>query len=157
MDTGLQGKKVIVTGGSKGIGREICRTFLAEGASVEMCARNVEEIDATVKELSELGAIHGTSVDVKDKAALAAWVDQAAGRLGGIDYVVPCASALSVGIEEENWRDNFEIDLMGTQNLITAALPLLKKSAENGSNPSVVTSAQSGNCKWLEVRTSDSG
>jgi len=48
MDIGLKGKNVIVTGGSKGIGREVCAIFLAEGANVEMCARNAQEIEATV-------------------------------------------------------------------------------------------------------------
>ena len=138
MDIGLTGKNVIVTGGSKGIGREVCAIFLAVGANVEMCARNAQEIEATVGELSSLGSIRGTSVDVKDQAALAAWVDEAASRLGGIDCVVCNASAMSMGTAEENWRACFDIDLLGTQNVITAALPHLTKSAEEGKNPGVV-------------------
>jgi 3-oxoacyl-[acyl-carrier protein] reductase len=113
MDLGLTGRNVIVTGGSKGIGREICRAFLAEGANVAFCARNAEQIEATVKDLSPMGTIHGSSLDVADGAALAAWVDETAGRHGGIDCVVSNASALSVGGAEENWRQGFEIDILG--------------------------------------------
>ena len=138
MDIGLTGKNVLVTGGSKGIGREVCAIFLAEGANVEMCARNAEEIAASVEELSALGSIHGTSVDVKDQAALAAWVDEASSRLGGIDCVVCIASAMSMGTAQENWQASFDIDLLGTQNVISAVLPHLTKSAEEGRDPAVV-------------------
>jgi len=138
MELGLTGKNVIVTGGSKGIGREICRVFLAEGANVSLCARNAEQIEATVKELSPLGTIHGTSVDVADGAALAAWVEESAGRNGGIDCVVSNASALSVGAAEENWRKGLEIDILGTQHLIAAAIPHLKKAAAEAKDASVV-------------------
>jgi 3-oxoacyl-[acyl-carrier protein] reductase len=138
MDTGLKGKNIIVTGGSKGIGREVCAIFLAEGANVEMCARNVEDIDATVKELSSIGSIRGTSVDVTDTVALAAWVEDTAARLGSIDGVVCNASAMAQGTSAESWSANLNIDLMGSQNLIDAALPHLKSSAEAGNNPAVV-------------------
>ncbi len=138
MELGLTGKNVIITGGSKGIGREICRAFLAEGASVSLCARNAEQIEATVKEFSPLGAIHGASVDVADGAALAAWVNERARLTGGIDCVVSNASALSVGAAEENWRKGLEIDILGTQHLITAALPHLTKAAAEAKDASVV-------------------
>jgi 3-oxoacyl-[acyl-carrier protein] reductase len=138
MELGLTGKNVLVTGGSKGIGREICRAFLAEGAQVSFCARNAEQIEAAVKELSALGTIHGTSLDVADGAALAAWVEEAARRSGGIDCVVSNASALSVGSSEENWRRGLEIDILGTQHLVAAAIPHLTKAAAEAKDASVV-------------------
>lgn len=138
MDLGLTGKHVLVTGGSRGIGREICRAFLAEGAKVSFCARNSEQIEATVKELSPLGAIDGSSVDVANGAALAAWVDESAGRSGGIDCVVSNASALAVGASEESWRRGLELDVLGTQHLIDAALPHLTKAAAASGDASVV-------------------
>ncbi|MFT6289637.1 MAG: 3-oxoacyl-[acyl-carrier protein] reductase, partial [Ilumatobacter sp.] len=55
MDLGLSGKRVIVTGGSKGIGRAIAHTFLDEGATVTICARNHDQLAATAAELSEFG------------------------------------------------------------------------------------------------------
>ena len=138
MELGLTGKNVLVTGGSKGIGREICRVFLAEGANVSLCARNAEPIEATVKEFSPLGTIHGTSLDVADGAALAAWVEETACRNGGIDCVVSNASALAVGAAEESWRKGLEIDILGTQHLIAAAIPHLTKAAAEAKDASVV-------------------
>ena len=138
MDLGLTGKSVIVTGGSKGIGREICRAFLGEGARVSFCARDAEQIEATVKELAPLGAIHGTAVDVADGAALSSWVEQSAHRNGGIDCAVSNVSAMSIGSTDENWRKGLEIDVLGTQHLIAAALPHLTKSAKEVKDASVV-------------------
>lgn len=138
MDLGLTGKNVIVTGGSKGIGREICRAFLAEGANVALCARNAEQIEATVNELSPMGTIHGSSLDVADGAAVAAWVAETAGRNGGIDCAVSNASALSVGASEESWRQGLEIDILGTLHLIEAAIPHLTRAAAESKDASVV-------------------
>lgn len=138
MDLSLSGKNVILTGGSKGIGREICRAFLGEGANVAFCARNAEQVEATVKEFSPMGAIHGTSLDVADGAALAAWVEATASRSGRIDCVVSNASAMSVGSSDDNWRKGLEVDILGTQRLIAAALPHLTKAAAKSKDASVV-------------------
>lgn len=138
MDLGLTKRKVLVTGGSKGIGREICRRFLLEGAEVEFCARNAGQIESTAGELSSHGSIRGTSVDVSDRTSLRAWVEAAATRLGGVDCVVANASALSIGVSEVNWRSGFDIDLMGTQNLVDAAIPLLGLAAKEKSDASLV-------------------
>ena len=138
MDLGLTGKSVLVTGGSKGIGREICRAFLAEGATVAFCARNAEQVERTAKELAPLGKVHGASVDVADGAAVKAWVEQSAAREGGIDCVVSNASALAVGASEASWRRGLDIDVLGTQHLIDAALPHLTKAAAASKDASVV-------------------
>ena len=88
MDLGLSGKKALVTGATKGIGRAIVETLLAEGASVAICARGAEGVDAAVAEMSSLGTVHGSAVDAADGAALANWVSSAADQLGGIDIYV---------------------------------------------------------------------
>jgi 3-oxoacyl-[acyl-carrier protein] reductase len=138
MNLRLKDKRILVTGGSKGIGRAICQGFLEEGAMVEFCARNVEQVARTQSDLSQYGSIKGSAVDVTDSAVLAAWVDEAAGRMGGIDCVVSNASALSVGAADENWQTGFDVDLMGTQHLITAAVPHLEKAVSQSGDASVL-------------------
>ena len=126
MDLQLTGSRVLVTGGTRGIGRAIVEAFAAEGAAVEFCARTAEACATTEAALGD--RVTGTPVDVGDAAALTAWVEAAAGRLGGIDAVVSNVSALAIGDGEENWRASFEVDLMGTVRLVTAALPYLTES-----------------------------
>ena len=129
MDLGLTGKRALITGGSKGIGRRCADIFAAEGAHVAICARNQAEIDATLAGIRAKGVTaHGMVVDVADKAALEAWVGSAAAALGGVDIVVANVSALDMGDTEEAWRHEFEIDLLHTVRTVNAAMPWLEKS-----------------------------
>lgn len=118
MELGLTGKRFLVTGGTRGIGRAVVDGLLAEGATVAYCARTVEAG-------SGAEAAIGTAVDVGDAAALKAWVDDSAAALGGVDGVVANVSALAIADSPENWRTSFDVDLMGTINLVEAALPHL--------------------------------
>lgn len=130
MDLGLKGLKAVVTGGTKGIGRAIVETLLAEGAQVAFCARNTADVEAAAEEFSRHGmTVLGRTVDVGNGPALAAFVAEAAMTLGGIDIVVANVSALAIGNDEAGWKSGFEIDMMGTVRLVNAALPHLEKSA----------------------------
>ena len=136
MDLGLKGLKAVVTGGTKGIGHAIARTLAAEGAHVAFCARNAEEVAATQSELAALGVTaFGQACDVGDGPSLAAFVQAAAERLGGLDIVVANVSALAIAADEAAWQKGFEVDMMGTVRLVNAAMPWLEKSAK----PSIVT------------------
>jgi NAD(P)-dependent dehydrogenase (short-subunit alcohol dehydrogenase family) len=68
-------------------------------------------------------------VDVGDRAALTAWVGQAADQLGGIDIVVSNVSALAIPDTDENWEASLRVDLMGTVRLVKAAMPHLESSS----------------------------
>ncbi len=111
MDLGLNGKKALVTGATKGLGRAIAETLLAEGASVAICARTAEGVDAAVAEMSSLGTVVGSAVDAADGEALAAWVNSASEQLGGIDIYVHNTSGKPAR-SPEGWLNNFNTDLM---------------------------------------------
>ncbi|QXH33618.1 SDR family NAD(P)-dependent oxidoreductase [Pseudomonas muyukensis] len=127
MDLQLQGARVLVSGGTRGIGRAIVEGFLGEGAQVAFCARDQAGVRAAE---AELGAdAQGWAVDITDAGQVTAWVAQAAERLGGVDIVVPNVSALAHGSEAAVWRQAFETDLLGSVGLVAAALPWLRASA----------------------------
>ena len=142
MELGLAGKRLLVTGGTRGIGRAVVDGLLAEGASVAYCARSSDAVAETESELKAGGATAiGTAVDVGDGAALRQWVANSAGALGGIDGVVANVSALAIPDNAENWRASFDVDLMGTVGLVEAALPHL---LDSGSGSIVTISSVSG-------------
>lgn len=129
MDLGLKNKNVLVTGGSKGIGRAVAELFAAEGANVAICARNADEVAGVVKALAAKGGkSFGQGVDVADAAKLKQWVEGAAAEFGGIDAIVCNVSALAVGDTPETWENSFRVDMMHTVNAIAAAMPYLEKS-----------------------------
>jgi len=142
MELGLAGKRFLVTGGTRGIGRAVVDGLAAEGASVAYCARNPDAVAETESALKADGVTAiGSAVDVGDGAALRQWVADSASALGGIDGVVANVSALAIPDNEENWRTSFDVDLMGTVGLVEAALPHLLAS---GAGSIVTISSVSG-------------
>lgn len=131
MDLGLKGLRAVVTGGTKGIGRAIAQTLAAEGAHIAYCARNAPEVAQTAQDFAPYGVtVFGRVVDVADGQALAAFVNDAAAAMGGIDIVVANVSALAIPNEEANWQRSFDVDMMGTVRLVNAAMPHLEKSSQ---------------------------
>ena len=128
MDLGLQGKRALVTGASKGIGMAIARRLAAEGASVAICARREAPLKEAANQLAEGGTtVHASAVDASDGDALRAFVADVIRQLGGLDIVVHNTSA-SVGKGPEQWQASFDLDLMPLVNLVDAALPALEES-----------------------------
>jgi 3-oxoacyl-[acyl-carrier protein] reductase len=130
MDLGLSGKKAIITGSTKGIGRAIANLLADEGVDLAICARNQEEVNTAISELSAKGVnVVGAAVDVADKAAYQAWIVSAGEELGGIDIFVPNVSAGGGAAGDDAWKANLEIDLLGTTRGVEAAMPFLEKSS----------------------------
>ncbi|MFS8037108.1 SDR family oxidoreductase [Xanthobacter sp. AM11] len=136
MDLGITGLRVVITAGAGGIGLEIARAFLNEGARVEVC-----DVDAAA--LADLpqtapGAV-GSACDVSDRAAVQRFMDGALSRLGGLDVLVNNAGiAGPTGrvdqISPEDWDRTLAVDITGHFNVTRLAVPALKQSA----NPSII-------------------
>ncbi|HLW23858.1 MAG TPA: SDR family oxidoreductase [Steroidobacteraceae bacterium] len=129
MDLGLRGKKAIVTGATKGIGRGVVETLLAEGASVAFCARNAEEVTEAATALQRPDAtVVGEAVNVRDGEAYKAWLHRAVEALGGCDVFIPSVSGGGGMDSEKNWVRNFEIDMLHTVRGCETLMPALEKS-----------------------------
>ncbi len=137
MDLGLKGKKAIVTGGTRGIGRAIAETLAKEGCDVAICARNQDQVDEAVAALSKLGVkATGGVADIADGEGLKKWIAGTAQAMGGLDILVANASALANGNDEKSWRACFEIDVLGAVNAFEAALPFLTEAAKKSGDAS---------------------
>lgn len=145
MDLGLKGKKAVVTGGSRGIGRAIADLLADEGADVAICARNADQVAEAVRALEAKGVkAFGQAVDIADGPAIRGFIKEAGEALGGIDVMVSNASALVQGAGEDEWRAMFEIDILGAVRTFEAAKPFLEKAAEtHGDAAFLITSSVS--------------
>ena len=128
MELGLKGKRTLVTGGTRGIGRAIVETLVAEGADVALCARSEDSVRQTAAALEGRGVrIHARAVDARDGEALRTFITGAAEAMGGLDALVHNVSGWG-GTDEAAWRTTFEVDLLGAVRCVEAALPALKAS-----------------------------
>lgn len=130
MDLGLGDKRVLITGGTRSIGRAIVDAFIAEGATVGFCARDAKlvkerEADWRLRQ----ARVQGTALDVTDDPALKLWVDGFATQ-GGIDHFVANVSALGTDDTPEGWRKSIEIDIVSTVESVRHAMPHLLKTGQ---------------------------
>jgi 3-oxoacyl-[acyl-carrier protein] reductase len=139
MDLHLKGKRAIVLGGTRGIGRAIAETLAGEGADVAICARKADQVEEAVASLRKMGVrATGAPVDIAKGEELKSWVGEVAKTFGGIDILVSNASALTMGAHPEAWEQLLKIDVLGAVNAFEAARPHLEKSASDSGDASAV-------------------
>ncbi len=125
----FDGKRVVVCGGSRGIGRSVALGFAEAGAAVSVCARGAGPLEAARAEIAAKGVVaHAAPCDLADGAAVLAYVEDAARALGGIDVLVNNASGFGATDTEEGWQAGLSVDVMATVRATRAALPHLERS-----------------------------
>jgi 3-oxoacyl-[acyl-carrier protein] reductase len=129
MDLGLRGKKVILTGGSRGIRREAVEIFAAEGCDIAFCSRNPAQVAETVASLERSGVkVVGEPFDMESgRDAYKVWLSSAAEKLGGCDIFVPMISSSGSGATGD-WDKSFSYDIMGTALGVEVLTPHLEES-----------------------------
>ena len=129
MDLGLAGKNVIVTGGSRGIGKQIALAFGREGANVAICARNEGPLRDTEAEIRrENVCIYAAPCDIGDAVALDAFLDAARHELGGVDIFVHNPSGAGMTDDPAGWAASINVDLMAAVRATWKVLPWMIES-----------------------------
>jgi 3-oxoacyl-[acyl-carrier protein] reductase len=140
VDLGLAGRRAIVTGGSKGLGKAIAAELVAEGAAVTICSRNSAELEAAAAEIGKLSAEPGSGsgriavmvCDVTAPDQVAAFVESAVAAMGGLDILVNNAGRARPGhfgtLTDEDWLADIEVKLFSQIRCTRAALPQLRRS-----------------------------
>ncbi len=132
MDMGIKGKRAIVTGGSRGIGRAAARQFLREGARVVICSRDGAAAQAASTELAAEtgGEVHALQADMSREDDVKRVVDTAVARLGGVDILVNNAGTMYSGrfaaLTDEGLKHQLETKLFGFMRAIRLVHPLMR-------------------------------
>jgi 3-oxoacyl-[acyl-carrier protein] reductase len=124
---GLEGRRGLVTGGSKGLGEAIARELVDEGARVAICSRTEEEVLATA---AEVGAAHAQAADVTDPDQVREFVARSAEVLGGIDFLVNNAGGAHPGtfemLTDDNWVADLDVKLFSLIRCSREVLPYMR-------------------------------
>ncbi|HEY7348964.1 MAG TPA: glucose 1-dehydrogenase [Ktedonobacterales bacterium] len=132
MDLGLQGKVVLVTGASRGIGRAIANAFASEGCHLAIAARGQEALENTAEELRAQGVqALGVPVDLTRSEDCKRLVDQTLQRFRRIDVLVQNAGgAVGAGFLEttdEQWEQAVNLNIMATTRLCRLVIPRMRE------------------------------
>jgi 3-oxoacyl-[acyl-carrier protein] reductase len=127
VELGLEGQRVLVTGGSKGLGYAIAEELVGEGARVAICARTEQEVLAAGR---ELGVEHAQAADVTDPQQVQDFVARSADALGGIDGLVNNAGRAHPGgfetLTDADWVADLDVKLFSLIRCSRAVLPHLR-------------------------------
>lgn len=129
MSLDFTGKRAVICGGSRGIGRAIALAFAQAGGDVSICARGAETLEQTRAAIAAHGhTAHAGTCDLGNADAIRRYIADAAGALGGIDMLVNNGSAFGSSDDEKGWMSSMAIDMMAIVHATQAALPFLKQS-----------------------------
>lgn len=160
----LSGKRIFITGGSRGIGLAIALRAALDGASVAIAAKTSEPnpklpgtIHSAAQEIRDAGGIAlPIQCDLRDEDQITAAVNQAAQEFGGIDILINNASAINLTPTEatpaKRFDLMFDVNVRGTFLTSQAAIPHLRESAKAGRNPHILTLSPplSMKAKWFQ-------
>jgi 3-oxoacyl-[acyl-carrier protein] reductase len=129
MQISFEGRKAVVAGGSRGIGRAIAMALAAAGADVAICARGASGLEAAEAELKRSGRkVHAAPCDLADGAQVTRYVTSAGHALGGVDLLVNNASGFGMKDDESGWQAGLNVDVMATVRATQAAVPFMEKA-----------------------------
>jgi len=131
MKLGLDGRRALVTGGSKGLGVAIARELVSEGVHVSICSRSEDEVLAAAEELrSGGGVVHAQRADVTDPEQVRDFVARSAEKLGGIDFLVNNAGGAHPGnfemLSDQDWAADLDVKLFSLIRCSREVLPHLR-------------------------------
>jgi 3-oxoacyl-[acyl-carrier protein] reductase len=129
MNIDFTGKKAIICGGSRGIGKAIAMGFAAAGGDVSICARDTVTLEQARSEIAQNGhKTHAGSADLAKEDAVRDYIRSATEALGGVDFLVNNASAFGSSDDEKGWTSSLAIDMMAIVHATQEALPALRAS-----------------------------
>jgi NAD(P)-dependent dehydrogenase (short-subunit alcohol dehydrogenase family) len=130
------GRRVVITGGSRGLGLMLARHLVDEGAHVALLARDGAELDRARADLEARGARQVVTqvCDVRDEAAVTSAIEFAAREMGAIDVLIHCAGVITVGpaqhMSKADYQESMDVHYWGAWHATHAALPHLRKSGQ---------------------------
>ena len=132
MDLGFDGRTIVVTGASSGVGLATAAMLMAEGANVAACARDADRLRTTLGDLPGNSRLYSRPCDVLDEQSVRTFVAEAAEAFGGIDGVVNNAGrSLMARLDEtgdQQWRDELDLKVFSVLHVVRCALPWLRRS-----------------------------
>lgn len=138
MDLGLKGKRALITGASRGIGKAVAKQLGLEGVDCAICSRNPKNLTCTAKELADLTGRHYLPVaaDISDRTSIDNFIQKVADEFGQIDILVNCAARVMTSESKENLENtndemimqDFQEKFLGYLRCIRSAVPLMIKA-----------------------------
>lgn len=127
----FHGYRVVIAGGSRGIGRRMALAFAQAGAAVSICARGADALEQTREAVAALGGVvHAQTCDLAKPDEIDGYIAAASSALGGIDVLINNGTGFGFADDEESWAAGINVDLLAAVRASRTALPFLKVSPQ---------------------------